>query len=357
EPEAAGLYLPGRGWRDVLHDVGLRVEDPADLDRIRAWQQGAEDPALDRLDLSGRLVRDRDDDDPAGGPGWAADAAAGLVSDLLGRAWAVHADEFLGWIAEAESTGVVRPRAVTMASLGYGVFAGAETPGIEPATEFWTRFERAVDDPAATEDTLLAGPLAEAKPWLASTRVFYWPSRRRGSGSTATARPGRDRSPGVVLRGRPVAREDLVQPVQGGLVQGDVDRAQGAVELLLHPRADDRRGYRGLVQQPGQGELARLVAQLGRQVLVGGELVPVPRHGLGRAALQPPDPLVLLLDHAAEQAAVQRGPGDDADAVVLGGRDHLELDAALDQVVQRLLADQTQVAAPVRRLLRRGEVP
>jgi len=176
ELEAAGLYLPDRGWRDVLHDVGLRVEDPADLDRIRAWQQGAEDPALDRLDLSGRLVRDRDDDDPAGGPGWAADAAAGLVSDLLGRAWAVHADEFLGWIAEAESTGVVRPRAVTMASLGYGVFAGAETPGIEPATEFWTRFERAVDDPAATEDTLLAGPLAEAKPWLASTRVFYWPS-------------------------------------------------------------------------------------------------------------------------------------------------------------------------------------
>src|SRR5690606_30045624 len=118
ELEAAGLYLPDRGWRDVLH--------------------------------GGRLVRDRDDDDPAGGPGWAADAAAGLVSDLLGRAWAVHADEFLGWIAEAESTGVVRPRAVTMASLGYGVFAGAETPGIEPATEVWSRFERAGGDRRAT---------------------------------------------------------------------------------------------------------------------------------------------------------------------------------------------------------------
>ncbi len=135
ELEAAGLYRADRGWRDVLHDVGLRVEDDADLARIRSWQLGVADPALDSIDLTPRLLRIPADDlaaDDQGSQDWAAEAAGGLIGDLLGRAWAVHADEFLGWIAEAEAGEPVRQRAETMASLGPGVFAGAATPEIDP---------------------------------------------------------------------------------------------------------------------------------------------------------------------------------------------------------------------------------
>lgn len=182
ELEAAGLYRPDRGWRDVLHDVGLRVEDEADLARIRAWQGGAADPVLDSIDLTSRLLRipddatDHDQLDGRRAEGWAAEAAGGLVTDLLGRAWAVHADEFLGWISEAESGDPVRPRAETLAGLGSGVFAGAATPGIDPAAEFWTWFGDIVDDATLSDEALLSGPIAAAKPWLTATRVFYWPS-------------------------------------------------------------------------------------------------------------------------------------------------------------------------------------
>ncbi len=183
ELEAAGLYRPDRGWRDVLFEVGLRVEDEADLDRIRSWQEGRDDPALDAVDLTGRLVRVSEDQE-AGDQGvgdheredWAGEAAAGLIGDLLGRAWAVHADEFLGWIAEAESGEPVRQRAETLASLGPGVFAGAAAPGIDPATEFWTWFSDIVDDPGLSDDALLSGPIAAAEPWLTATRAHYWPS-------------------------------------------------------------------------------------------------------------------------------------------------------------------------------------
>ena len=48
-------------------------------------------------------------------------------------------------------------------------------------------------------------------------------------------------SPGVVLRRGLVAREDLVEPGQRLVVERDVERAHGRVELLLGARADDRR--------------------------------------------------------------------------------------------------------------------
>ncbi|WP_152364413.1 hypothetical protein [Microlunatus speluncae] len=191
ELEAAGLYRSDRGWRDVLYDVGLRVEDEADLVRIREWQQGRDDPALDAIDLSARLVRIPDDqgtgdqgtgDQGTGDQGtgdqedWAGAAAAGLIGDLLGRAWAVHADEFLGWIVEAESGEPVRQRAETQASLGPGVFAGAVAPGVDPGTEFWSWFSDIVDDLGLSDEALLSGPITAAKPWLTATRAHYWSS-------------------------------------------------------------------------------------------------------------------------------------------------------------------------------------
>ena len=65
----------------------------------------------------------------------------------------------------------------------------------------------------------------------------------------------------------------------------------------------------------------------------------------------------LLAQDPAEETAVQRGPGDDAEAVGLRRRQHLELDSALDQVVDRLLAHQAHPAASASRLLTLRDVP
>ncbi len=54
---------------------------------------------------------------------------------------------------------------------------------------------------------------------------------------------------------------------------------------------------------------------------------------------------------------MQRRPRDQAEAVVLGGRDDLQLDGALQQVVDRLLAGETEEVAGLRALLRLGDVP
>src|SRR3712207_5565287 len=82
-------------------------------------------------------------------------------------------------------------------------------------------------------------------------------------------------SPGVVLGGRLVSGEYLIQPSQRFLVELDVQRPQCPLELLLGARADDRRGDRGLRQQPGEGNVTRLVSQLVHQVLILLDLVPV----------------------------------------------------------------------------------
>src|SRR3954469_22015808 len=55
--------------------------------------------------------------------------------------------------------------------------------------------------------------------------------------------------------------------------------------------------------------------------------------------------LPLLAQHATEQAPVQRGPGDHADAVIDRGREHLQLYLPGHQVVDGLLADQAEEPA------------
>ena len=53
EATVAGLYDETTGrWVDVLAAHGLHVDDPADLDRVRRWQQGDDDDQLDAVDLS-----------------------------------------------------------------------------------------------------------------------------------------------------------------------------------------------------------------------------------------------------------------------------------------------------------------
>src|SRR3954454_21248533 len=122
-------------------------------------------------------------------------------------------------------------------------------------------------------------------------------------------------SPGVVLGGGPVPGEDLVEARQGGFVEVDVERAQAAVELLLGARADDRAGHARAGEQPGERQVAGLVAELLGEGLGRLEGAAVLLQRLRGAPLEPPLALVLLADDSAEQSALQRRPRDDADAV------------------------------------------
>lgn len=54
--------------------------------------------------------------------------------------------------------------------------------------------------------------------------------------------------PGVVLRRRPVAGEDLVQPSEGLVIQAHVECSDSTVELFLRAGTNDRGGDGGLVQ-------------------------------------------------------------------------------------------------------------
>src|SRR3954447_1162935 len=163
--------------------------------------------------------------------------------------------------------------------------------------------------------------------------------------------------PGVVLRRGLVRRPDLVESRERLVVEVDVERGDRVVELLERAGADDRPGDPGTGQQPGESNAGRLVADLVAQVLVGLHLLAVRLEELLGATLCPARALALLLEDSAEQAAVQRTPRNDTESVVLRSREHLELDLATGEVVERLLADQSHEVALSCCLLRSGEMP
>src|SRR4051794_8424132 len=163
--------------------------------------------------------------------------------------------------------------------------------------------------------------------------------------------------PGVVLRRGLVRRPDLIESRERLVVEVDVEGGDGIVELLKRAGADDRPGDPGTGQQPGESDASRLLADLVAQVLVGLHLFAVLLEKVFGATLRPARARALLLEDSAEQAAVQRTPGDDTESVVLRCRQHLELDLATGEVVERLLADEAHEVALSCCLLRSGEMP
>src|SRR5215470_3154147 len=144
------------------------------------------------------------------------------------------------------------------------------------------------------------------------------PERSRSSRGTADRASARSLmpafSPGVMLRCGLIAGEDVVEPLKHVLAEVDGDRVLRVVQLVLGARPDDRPSDALLVQQPGQRHVGRLLAELVAQGLVGRDLLAVPLQGAGGPAGQAAPALPLLLQHAAEQPALERGPRDDADA-------------------------------------------
>ena len=111
----------------------------------------------------------------------------------------------------------------------------------------------------------------------------------------------------------------------------DVQGAEGRVELLDRARADDRRGDAGLGEQPGQGQVGRVGRRARRQSFSYASIAArcCSRPSAARPSLErPAEPAAAFAMRAAEQAAVQRRPGDDAQPVLPGGGQHLQLDRA-----------------------------
>ncbi|MGP5048038.1 hypothetical protein [Glutamicibacter ardleyensis] len=89
------IYDHETGWLNMMELVGLDVRNPADLRRIRNWQNGAEDESLDSINLDELM---QDDNDPT----WALETARGVIDDMDGAQWSVQAAA----LAEYLSAGV-----------------------------------------------------------------------------------------------------------------------------------------------------------------------------------------------------------------------------------------------------------
>src|SRR3954452_8502838 len=58
------------------------------------------------------------------------------------------------------------------------------------------------------------------------------------------------------------ARPDLIELLKGGLIELDLQGAEGTDELIHCARADDRACDRGVVEHPGQCDVGWLLAAL-----------------------------------------------------------------------------------------------
>src|SRR5919202_4168127 len=132
--------------------------------------------------------------------------------------------------------------------------------------------------------------------------------------------------------------------------------------MLELRRADDRRRHARLVQEPCQPDLGGRHAALGRYLLnpihdveVLGAAVPLVLERIGFRA--PGSALSFTRARAGEEAAGERAPRDDPDALVDALRDHLALLLAVDEVVVVLHRDELAPAVALGDALRLRELP
>src|ERR1700689_924955 len=160
-----------------------------------------------------------------------------------------------------------------------------------------------------------------------------------------------------MLRSWPVAGEDAVEALERAVIEVQGHRALRVFELPGRTGPDDRPGHALLVQQPGKGDAARLLADLIAQVLVRLDLLAAALDPFARSPAQATAPFALLLEHPAEQPAVQRRPRNDTHAVGDGSGQDLKLDVAGHQVVDGLLADQAEEVTGRRHVVGLRDMP
>src|SRR5207244_13400338 len=117
---------------------------------------------------------------------------------------------------------------------------------------------------------------------------------------------------------------------------------------------DDRSGHALLVKQPRERDRGRLFAEIGAEFLPALELRAdafVARlHALTSRG-------VARGDHATQHAAGERAPRDHAESVHAARGKHFELDGARGEVVEALLAHESEEMASLRGFVRLCDVP
>src|ERR1019366_7842951 len=111
-----------------------------------------------------------------------------------------------------------------------------------------------------------------------------------------------------------------------------------------------------LMKEPRQSQGGGVFAELvGHALVLAGGVEVANQPGLGRLAGTPTFPL--LAQDATEQTAGEGRPRDHTEAIGARGGEDLELNRTVEQVVQRLLTDQSHEVAGPGRLLRLRQVP
>jgi len=163
ELAASGMYDQESGtWVDVLATVGLSVDNPADLDRIEEWLDGAEDPVLDSLDTT-EHYENRDD------PDWAIHVAMDRLEGLRLVSWALAADSLFDALNDlsdmAEDPELDDAKATwtakLLADLADSVFGSIPVsfPGHGDEAAWWAHNAEQMAAFTGTIDEVLVGPV------------------------------------------------------------------------------------------------------------------------------------------------------------------------------------------------------
>ena len=151
------------------------------------------------------------------------------------------------------------------------------------------------------------------------------------------------------------AGEDLVELLHRLRRQAQLERAERTGQVVERPWPHDRRGHRRVREHPRERDVPRIGAELGGEGLEALERRAVLRdRPLLEVAARPP--ALLLLQRAAEHPALQRAPRQEPEPVRLARRNDLELDRAIEKIVETLLRDEPEEVPGLRRLLRLREV-
>lgn len=157
-------------WLDTLSLAGMDVENPEDRERIRRWQAGGPDAALDALDLT-ELLYDGSD------PYWATDTATDAMPDLYVSVWATNSKVILDLIGEARediSTTPLQTMAGAVAMLTSLAQSALSAETVLYGEDAWWRGRAAEASRSSTEIELL-GVLATVEERVEMIYDAYWP--------------------------------------------------------------------------------------------------------------------------------------------------------------------------------------
>lgn len=145
ELTTSGVYDEDEGtWIDVLARAGLDIDDPQDLARVAAWQEGNPDPVLDSIDLSD-LMQAQD-------PQQSVPVAWSCAEQLRPVAWYIHAtalgDDIAGFVADNSA---MTPQELASALRTLCSIAASSFEGLGPdvVTRFATLAQHCLDPDAA----------------------------------------------------------------------------------------------------------------------------------------------------------------------------------------------------------------